>query len=149
MSKLSIILLLTLELGCLEGLLVVFLSLKLYIYGWKPNFQILFHHNLVFCPDIDDDVFEMACNSYMKVVQKLEKHGDFLFSLILEKLVNRFPNEVKYKRQLGLDYVRRNENLKEAIKLFEDIWNVVSSANNSVNKVVELGRSFIKMRNRR
>ena len=81
------------------------------------------YHYLVSHPEIEDDIFEMACNRYMEVVPKLEgdDENEIWFSSILQKLVDRFPHKVKYKRQLGLEYVQKNENITEVIKLFEDI----------------------------
>ena len=54
----------------------------------------------------------------LKVVKKLENESDISFSQILQELVKRF--QFKYKKELGLEYVRRKEE-KEAIKVFEDI----------------------------
>ena len=75
---------------------------------------------------LEDDIFELACKKYMEIVPKLEGDDEtgsreIWFSTILEKLVDRFPNKIKYKRQLGLEYFRKNENITQAIKLFEDI----------------------------
>ena len=54
----------------------------------------------------------------LKVVKKLENKSDISFSQILQELVKRF--QFKYKKELGLEYVRRKES-KKAIKVFEDI----------------------------
>ena len=56
----------------------------------------------------------------MKVVKILEQNSDISFSPILQKLVERFPKNFKYKKELGLEYAKRKER-KKAIKLFEDI----------------------------
>ena len=83
------------------------------------------YHGLVSLP-LEDDMFEFACNRYMKVVPRLEGDDEtgsreIWFSPILQKLVDRFPNKAKYKRQLGMEYFQKSENITQAIKLFEDI----------------------------
>ena len=78
------------------------------------------YQKLLSNPDIKDNIFEIACQ---KTIDNLEKVGENEGSVILtiyQKLVSRFPKKYKYKKELGLQYVRKR-NTAEAIRIFEEI----------------------------
>ena len=78
------------------------------------------YQKLLSNPDIKDNIFEIACQ---KTIDNLEKVGENEGSIIMtiyQKLVSRFPEKHKYKKELGLQYVRKR-NTAEAIRIFEEI----------------------------
>ena len=105
-------------------------GLKMIHYTKSGNMEFLneafsIYHHLTFL-QLEDNLFEFACNRYMEIVPIFEgedetESREIWFSPILEKLVDRFPHKVKYKKELGVEYFRQNENITQAIKLFEDI----------------------------
>ena len=74
-------------------------------------------------PDTKDDVFELAANKSIGISSKLEKEDESLQAWILTiwiKLVRRFPKNYNYKKELGLEYIKRG-NYAVATKIFEEI----------------------------
>ena len=73
---------------------------------------------LILNPDSKDDVFELAANKSIGILSKLEKEEEIL--TILLKMVKRFPKNYNYKKELGLEYIKRG-NYAVATKIFEEI----------------------------
>lgn len=74
-------------------------------------------------PDTKDDVFELAANKSIGISSKLEMEDENLQAWILKiriKLVKRFPKNYNYKKELGLEYIKRG-NYAVATKIFEEI----------------------------
>ena len=74
-------------------------------------------------PDTKDDVFELAANKSIGISSKLEMEDEILQAWILKiriKLVRRFPKNYNYKKELGLEYIKRG-NYAVATKIFEEI----------------------------
>ena len=74
-------------------------------------------------PDTKDDVFELAANKSIGISSKLEMEDENLQAWILKiriKLVKRFPKNYSYKKELGLEYIKRG-NYAVATKIFEEI----------------------------
>ena len=69
-------------------------------------------------PDTKDDVFELAANKSIGISSKLEMEDEILKIRI--KLVRRFPKNYNYKKELGLEYIKRG-NHAVATKIFEEI----------------------------
>ena len=69
-------------------------------------------------PDTKDDVFELAANKSIGISSKLEMEDEILKIRI--KLVRRFPKNYNYKKELGLEYIKRR-NYAVATKIFEEI----------------------------
>ena len=69
-------------------------------------------------PDTKDDVFELAANKSIGISSKLEMEDEILKIRI--KLVRRFPKNYNYKKELGLEYIKRG-NYAVATKIFEEI----------------------------
>ena len=94
-------------------------------YTWRADVAILYealdiYQKLLSNLEIKDNIFEIACQ---KSIHNLEKVGENEGSAILtiyQKLVSRFPKKYKYKKELGLQYIRKRNNA-EAIRIFEEI----------------------------
>ena len=85
-----------------------------------------FYHTLTI-QTIGDDMFEFACQKYIKILPKIKEHGQIKNSyedgiMILEKLVDRFPNKITYKKSLAIEYFWNHLKPMEAVKLFKEIY---------------------------
>ena len=78
------------------------------------------YQKLLSNPDIKDNIFEIACQKTINNLGKVGENEGSTISIIYQKLVSRFPKKYKYKKELGLQYVRKR-NTVEAIRIFEEI----------------------------
>ena len=94
-------------------------------YTCRADMAILYealdiYQKLLSNPDIKDNIFEIACQKTINNLGKVGENEGSTILTIYQKLVSRFPEKYKYKKELGLQYVRKR-NTVEAIRIFEEI----------------------------
>ena len=87
--------------------------------------------------EIKDEIFEMASVKSIDILSEMGKYEEILPKL--QQLVLRFPENIQYKSQLGLEYAKKN-NPQLAIEIFEQI---VDEKDVSVAVIAHLSKAIL------